>query len=232
LTALTLFISKNNQITGVFPDWFGKITTGELFGLNYDVYYLLILALIVWYVLEHTPIGRSLFAVGGNPEAARLAGVPNGRLIRGSLVFSSAVAGIAGVLLVSKLGLFDNSYGPSYLFPAFAAVFFGATQFKNRPNVWGTLVAMYALAAGVTGLELKFFGSDYWINPLFQGLALLVAVALASTQVTGRSLREWRRRLRRTEGPPSADDPTDPVHRPPGADPVPTPVAVSRTDVD
>ena len=59
-------------------------------------------------------------------------------------------------------------------------MFFGSTQFKNRANVWGTIAAVYTLAFGVKGLQLAFSGGVYWITPLFNGLALLVAVALAS----------------------------------------------------
>jgi ribose transport system permease protein len=66
------------------------------------------------------------------------------------------------------------------LFPAFAAVFFGSTQFKSRPNVWGTLLAVYTLAFGVKGLQLAFASGVYWITPLFNGVALVLAVALAA----------------------------------------------------
>ena len=83
-------------------------------------------------------------------------------------------------VVVWMLGSFSNTFGPPLLFPAFAAVFFGSTQFKNRPNVWGTIAAVYTLAFGVKGLQLAFSGGVYWITPLFNGLALLVAVALAS----------------------------------------------------
>lgn len=68
------------------------------------------------------------------------------------------------------------------LFPAFAAVFFGATQFQRRANVWGTLIAVYALAFGVKGLQLAFQDGVSWITPLFNGTALLIAVVLASRQ--------------------------------------------------
>ncbi len=59
--------------------------------------------------------------------------------------------------------------GPGYLFPAIAAVFFGASQLKGRPNVWGTLIALYALAWGIKGLQLTFPANTVWIEPLFQG---------------------------------------------------------------
>jgi ribose transport system permease protein len=79
-----------------------------------------------------------------------------------------------------KSGTFSQTVGPGLLFPAVAAVFFGASQIKGRPNVWGTLIAVYALAFGVKGLQLKWTGATAWLEPLFEGLSLLVAVAIAS----------------------------------------------------
>ena len=153
--------------------------------------YLLVLAVIIWFVLEHTPMGRYLFAVGGNPEAARLAGLPADRLTYASLVASAGIAGIAGVIFAMKVGTFSVDSGPGLLFPALAAVFFGASQFSRRPNVWGTLVAYFALAYGVKGLQIAFGPGTFWIQPLFQGATLLIAVALAS-RVVGQTRRSRR----------------------------------------
>ena len=183
LAAATLYISANKQITGVFSDTFLDFGRKEILGIPVVVYYLVALALILWYVLECTPLGRHLFATGANPEAARLSGVRTGRLVWGSLVASAVVAGIAGIIYGAKIGSFSNTFGPPLLFPAFAAVFFGSTQFKSRPNVWGTVLAVYTLAFGVKGLQLAFQEGVYWITPLFNGLALIVAVALASRRV-------------------------------------------------
>jgi ribose transport system permease protein len=206
LSAVTLKLSSNSQVLGVFPTWFQNSTSADLFGIPLGVYYLAVLAGIVWYVLEHTPIGRALFATGGNPEAARLAGLPTDRLVWGTLVASAMLSGLAGVLLASQVGLFTSDYGPNYLFPAFAAVFFGATQIRSRANVWGTLLAMYTLAVGVAGLQLTFFGNEYWISPLFNGAALLVAVGLAvRSQRGGRGAGVRLRRLR--DEPGGADEP-------------------------
>ena len=68
--------------------------------------------------------------------------------------------------------------GQPYLLPAFAAAFLGATQFKSgNVNVLGTLVAVYVLATGVKGVQL--LGAPFWVDGLFNGLALIIAVALA-----------------------------------------------------
>ncbi|WP_322747109.1 MULTISPECIES: ABC transporter permease [unclassified Frankia] len=193
LTAVGLKVSDNRQITGAFSDRFATLGSTNLLGVPVVVLYLLALAVILWFVLEHTPVGRYLFAVGSNPEAARLAGLPAERLVYGSLIASGGVAGIAGVIYAMRVGVYTADSGSGLLFPALAAVFFGASQFSRRPNVWGTLVAYFALAFGVKGLQLAFGPGTFWIQPLFQGVALLIAVALASRQVA------QTRRSRRTQ---------------------------------
>ena len=181
ITAFVLH-TANQSISGVFPKSYLNMGQRQIFGQPLFVYYLFILAIILWYILEHTPVGRYMFATGGNPEAARLAGVPTDRLVWGSLVASGLIAGFAGIIFSWKVGNFSSSIGPGFLFPAVAAVFFGASQLKGRANVWGTLIALYALAWGVKGLQLTFSSNTIWIEPLFQGLSLLAAVSLASYQ--------------------------------------------------
>lgn len=194
LTAVQLKIANNRQITGAFSSAWTKWGTRDLLGIPIVVFYLLILAVILWFTLEHTPVGRYLFAVGSNPDAARLAGINVERLTYGSLVCSGAIAALAGIIFSMKVGTYSSSIGPGLLFPALAAVFFGASQFTGRPNVWGTLVAYYALAFGVKGLQLAFGPGTFWIQPLFQGVALLLAVGLASRTVgqTRRSRKAQR----------------------------------------
>ncbi len=174
--------TSDQSITSAFPDWFRNIgKTKFLFGLSRYVYFFLILAVVIWYVFEHTPLGRYMFAAGGNPEAARLAGVKTDRMVWGSLVVSAVIAGFAGTIYAWKVGNYADAVGPGYLFPAIAAVFFGASQLKGRPNVWGTLIALYALAWGIYGLNLTISNAT-WVQPAFYGISLLAAVALASRQ--------------------------------------------------
>lgn len=178
---ITAFIlhTSTQTITDPFTQRYLDLGTKNFFGLYRFVYYFLLLALVLWFVFEHTPLGRYMFATGGNPEAARLAGVRTDRLVWGSLVASAVIAGFAGIIYSWKVGTYAQSVGPGYLFPAVAAVFFGASQLKGRANVWGTLIALYALAFGIHGLQLTFENSS-WIEPAFQGASLLAAVSLAS----------------------------------------------------
>ena len=182
LVAANILISGNRSISGVLSDGYRDIGRTKILGLPLYFYLMMLFALVLWYVLEQTPLGRYLFATGGNTDAARLSGLPTDRLRWGTLVASALIAGTAGLIHTWKVGTYSSSIGPGYLFPAIAAVFFGASQLKGRPNVWGTLIALYCLAFGVKGLQLTFTSGTAWIEPLFEGVSLLVAVALASRQ--------------------------------------------------
>jgi ribose transport system permease protein len=205
LLALIAWVSSSQQIIGLSTG-FQAIGTTQILGLTLPVYLMLVAALVVWYLLERTPLGRRVYATGGNLEAARLAGVPTAAIIVGALAACAALAAVAGILESSSLGAGDPTIGPSYLLPAFSAAFLGSTQFRGgRFNVWGTIVAVYVLATGVKGLQLA--GAPIWIPDLFNGAALLIAVGMARYQGgTGQegSLRRLLRR-RRAVGSSSVD---------------------------
>ena len=178
LTAAVAWISSSQQILNL-PAGFAEIGTGQLFGLTYPFYIMLVVSVLLWYVLERTPIGRRVYATGGSKEAAALAGVRTSRVILFALITCGVVSGLAGLLETSALASGDPTVGPGYLLPVIAAVFLGSTQFRGgRFNVWGTVVAAYVLAVGVKGLQLA--GLPIWIPDLFNGAALLVAVGLAA----------------------------------------------------
>lgn len=177
-------------VIGVATAIFGAVTIGglprvltrpareELFGIGLPVYYALLLALVLWYVFEHTPLGRYLFFTGEGREAARLAGVGVDRIRFGALVASALCAWLAGVLLVGQTGAANATFGGPFLLPAFAAGFLGATTIKpGRYNAWGTVVAVYLLAVGTNGLQL--LGAAGWVSDVFNGGALVLAVTLA-----------------------------------------------------
>ncbi|PUB27882.1 monosaccharide ABC transporter membrane protein (CUT2 family) [Promicromonospora sp. AC04] len=177
LLAGMAWLSGSQQILDLGPDY-REIATTQVGGVTLPVYILLAVALVTWYVLERTPVGRRMYAAGYNPDGARLAGVRVERLQVGTLMAGGAIAALAGALLTSRINAGDPTVGPSFLLPALTAVFLGSTQFRGgRFNVWGTIVAMYVLAVGIKGLQLG--GSPRWVNDLFYGVALLLAVALA-----------------------------------------------------
>lgn len=178
LAAAAYAVSGGQQITGVFSSTFENLGQRLVGGIPITFIYMIVLAAVLWYVLEYTSVGRYIYAAGGNPQAARLAGVRVERLIFSSFLTSGTLAALAGVILAAQIGTADVSSGPPYLLPAFAAVFLGATQIRaGRVNVIGTLVAIFLLATGVTGLQLA--GAPVYVEDLFNGAALIVAVALA-----------------------------------------------------
>jgi ribose transport system permease protein len=185
LAAFITAISGGQQILGV-PEGFADLGTDQFLGITYPVYFVLIVAAALWYLLERTPAGRRIYATGGNIEAARLSGVQTARVIIGSLVLCGLITSFAGMLVTARLANADPTIGPGYLLPAFTGAFFGSTQFKGgRFNVFGTLLAVYVLATGVKGLQLA--GAPVWFPDVFNGAALLIAVALAKTQNSDRT---------------------------------------------
>lgn len=185
LVAGSYWVTDGKQIVqGISPD-FIAFAQAKLFTLPMTVFYAIAIAIVLYYVLEYRPVGRRIYATGGNLSAARLAGVNTDRITRGTLVVSGTLAAFAGVLLAARLGNATPDMGAPYLLPAFSAVFLGATQIRpGRVNVLGTLIAILLLATGVRGLQL--LGAPAFITPLFNGVALIAAVALA--------VRETRRR--------------------------------------
>lgn len=197
LLATIAWVSDSQQILDL-PQSFQDLATNELLGLVYPVWIMLAVALVVWYVMQRTPTGRRLYATGGNPNAARLAGVQTKRVIVLALVSCGAIAALAGLLQSGQLGVGDPTVGPGYLLPAYAAAFLGSTQFHGgRYNVWGAVIGVYVLAVGVKGLQLA--GAPTWIPDLFNGVALLIAVGLSKYQRTARRSAAVARILRRSE---------------------------------
>jgi ribose transport system permease protein len=208
LAAFLTMVTKSELTPTPTSIWWTNITQTNIFGFQFIIVYLIAIALIVGWVLSSTPVGRYMYATGSNREAARLSGVRTDRLSWYSLIASGAIAGIAGILFISWSGPSD-SFGATLLLPAFAAVFLGSTQIQvNRFNVLGTLVAIAVLATGAEGLQLV--SGAQWISDMFNGVALIAAVALAVTrqrQVTRSSWRGTRRPPRKQEAESPAQVP-------------------------
>jgi ribose transport system permease protein len=187
LTAIAVAVSGSRTLLLDSPTSFTRIGRDNWFNIPSTVWIMLVLAAATWIVLAHTPLGRRIYAVGGNAPAARLTGVRVALHQVLALTVSGTVAAVAGVVLASQLGSAPISGGTPYLLPAFSAAFLGATQiYPGRFNVLGSLVAIYLLGIGVKGLQLKY-PSYLWIRDLFVGTALVCAVALAAVAARRRS---------------------------------------------
>lgn len=182
IAALITMVTNEVPITDAkLGDAFAKIGQTSVGGITLGVFYCAVVALAIWYLLEHTATGRRLYATGFNPDAARLAGVRVDRLRFLSLVVSGGLAGATGIILASTLGSGSPTAGTPYLLPAFAAAFLGATQLKHgRFNAGGTLIAVLLLGTGVTGLALA--NAPQWAGDMFVGIVLIASLALTGLQ--------------------------------------------------
>jgi ribose transport system permease protein len=182
IAALVTMVTNEVPITDAkLGDTFAKIGQTSIDGVTLGVVYCAVVAVAIWYLLEHTASGRRLYATGFNPDAARLAGVRTDRLRFASLVASGGLAGATGIVLASMLGSGSPTAGTPYLLPAFAAAFLGATQLKHgRFNAGGTIIAVLLLGTGVTGLALA--NAPQWAGDMFVGVVLIASLAVTGLQ--------------------------------------------------
>lgn len=178
LYALALWHTGGRQMVGALPDAFYAINGTFVFGLPITAIYVLVITVVLWVALEYTPIGRYLYAIGANQRAAELNGIPTRKFVIGAFVTSGLMTALAGVLLASKLRIGQASVGLEFLLPALVGAFLGSTTIKpGRVNVWGTIVGVMILAVGISGIQQ--FGGSFWVEPLFNGTTLLIAIGIA-----------------------------------------------------
>jgi ribose transport system permease protein len=178
LLGLSELVANGTTISLNIPSRFTALSRHTVGRIPVTIFYVAVLAVIVWYVLEYTPLGRKIYATGFGREAARLSGVRTGRIVFGMFIASAVLASLAGVVYGARLGSGPPNAGAAYLLPAFAAAFLGSTMIKpGRFNVIGLLVAVLIVAVGTNGLQL--YGIPFWVVDVFQGGALIVAVVLA-----------------------------------------------------
>jgi ribose transport system permease protein len=178
LSGIVLWISNSMTLSGISNELIRYVIVDRLLGVSLAFYYAVALCALTWYFLEFTVVGRRLLFVGQSRTVSRLSGLRVTRLRLGALVASGIMSAGAGILYAGTTGAADPSSGTSFLLPAFAAAFLGSTSVvPGRFNPWGSFVAVYFLATGITGLTL--LGVQSFVENLFYGGALVVAVALS-----------------------------------------------------
>jgi ribose transport system permease protein len=146
-----------------------------------------VLAVALWLITERLPLGRHVYAIGANEKAAALNGIPVRAYVIGVFVASGLIAGFTGVVLAAKLRIGQANVGLDYLLPALVGAFLGSTTIKpGRVNVWGTIVGVLILAVGISGIQQ--LGGAFFVEPLFNGTMLVIAIALAGFAQRRRSV--------------------------------------------
>jgi ribose transport system permease protein len=178
INGIVLWISGSMTISGLddaLTDW---VVVRRLFGIPLAFYYAVLLCAVIWYFFEYTTPGRRLLFVGRGREVARLSGIRVDRVRLFSLLTSSVLSAGAGIMYAGTIGAADPLSGLTFLLPGFAAAFLGATSISpGRFNPWGSLVAVYFLVIGITGLTI--LGIQTFVQNLFYGGGLVLAVALS-----------------------------------------------------
>jgi ribose transport system permease protein len=189
---VTLWISHSNTISGVSNGLVNAVVGAHFLTVPVEFYYALGLCLVIWWVLEYTRTGRLFLIVGQGRAVARLSGVRVSRIRVIALTAAGLIAAGAGVLYAGNSGAADPTSGTVLLLPAFAGAFLGATVLKpGRFNAWGSLIAVYFLVTGITGLQM--LGVESFVQDLFYGGALVIAVGLSRLSARGRAAEEEAR---------------------------------------
>lgn len=178
LQGIVLWISNDLTIAGVSNSLVKAVYGTQFLGISVSFWYGVAVCVLLWYVFEHTSLGVRMLFVGRSREVARLSGIRVPLVRIGALAATSTLAAVAGVVYTGTTGSADPSSAFSFLLPAFAGCFLGATTLKpGQFNAWGSFIAVYFLVIGITGLAI--YGAAAWVQPAFYGGALVVSVMLS-----------------------------------------------------
>src|SRR6478735_8002984 len=177
LYGLNAWYTGGQQVLASLPPEFLALS-GNIGVVPAPAVYAGVVAIALWVVFEYLPLGRFLYVLGASPRAAELNGISAKRYITLGFVTAGLLSAFAGVVLQSQLQVGQSSVGQEFLLPAFTAALLGATSIRpGRVNVWGTVLAVAVLAVTVAGLNQ--LGAPFFVEPLFNGAMLILAVGLA-----------------------------------------------------
>lgn len=165
-----------------FPGWYNFLGGGVVWGVPFPALVFLGVFLAVWFLMNYTAFGRTVYAVGGNAEATRLSGINVGRVRYVVLALTSMLAALAGILLSSRMLSGDPTVAAGWELDVIAAVIIGGTSlFGGAGSVRGTLVGVIfigVIANGMTLLNVPVYGQY-----IVRGVLILAAVLLSQLQL-------------------------------------------------
>ncbi|UVC12221.1 ABC transporter permease (plasmid) [Rhizobium sp. TH2] len=174
--AIALIYTGGNPVLGI-PPGFRSLFNGSLLGLPISVVMVAVVALLAWVLLKKTPLGEYLLAVGGNEEAAYVAGVPIAITKITAYVISGVLAALASMILIGRLGAAEPILGNLWELDAIAAAAIGgASLMGGKGSIIGTILGAIILGAMRNGLTLMNVQAFYQL--LATGLIILVAMMI------------------------------------------------------
>lgn len=175
-----MILRDGSAAPGKFTADFLKIDRGFIGPVPLPVVIMLVLAVLSWFFLSRTKWGRMMYAIGANPDAARIAGIKVGFYHGLAYVICGVFASIGGMILASRIGQGDVSAGASSLLEAVAVALVGTSVLGiGKPNAWGTVLGAILVAIIITGLTMN--GFQYYFQDTAKGLVLIVALIFSYT---------------------------------------------------
>ena len=175
-----MVLRDGSEAPGRFTQGFLQIDRGFVGPIPLPVLIMLLLVIASWFFLSRTRWGRVMYAIGANPEAARLTGVAVGWYRGLAYVISGVLASVGGMILVSRIGQGDVNAGASSLLEAVAVALVGRSVLgQGKPNAWGTLLGAVLIAIVLTGLTMK--GFQYYHQDTAKGAVLILALIFSYT---------------------------------------------------
>jgi ribose transport system permease protein len=174
--AIALIFTDGNPIFGI-PMEFRDFVNGEVLGVPCPIIIALMILVVLWVVMNKTPLGEYILAVGGNEEAARVAGVPVQRTKVTVFVISGVLAALASLILIGRLGAAEPTMGNLWELDAIAATAIGgASLMGGKGSVIGTIVGAIILGSLRNGLTLMNIQAFYQL--LATGLIIIIAMLI------------------------------------------------------
>ena len=172
-----LALTNGRLVTITGDDSFSTLGQGEWIGIKWSIWIMIAAGLGVAFVLSRSKLGRRVFAVGGNPAAARLSGIDVKAIKLLSFTVVGLAAGIAGAILTSRTTTGQPDQGTVHVFAAFSAVVVGGTSIGGgRGAIWRTVLGVFFLAMITNGFNL--LGINIYYQQVIKGLIILLAVAV------------------------------------------------------
>lgn len=173
---IQLALTNGRLVTITGDDSFKQLGQGELLGIKWSIWIMILSGLLVSFALSRSKLGRRVFAVGGNPVAARLSGINVKAIKLLSFAVVGLAAGVAGAILTSRTTTGQPDQGTVHVFAAFSAVVVGGTSIGGgRGAVWRTVLGVFFLAMITNGFNL--LGINIYYQQVIKGLIILLAVA-------------------------------------------------------
>jgi ribose transport system permease protein len=163
-------------------DGFGFLGFERPLGIPLAIWILAVVSIVFWLLLRYTTYGRSMYAIGSSPTAARLAGIRTNRAVFVGFLISATLAGFAGLILLSQVGVASNTAGETLMLAVITAVVLGGASLSGgRGSIIGTVLAVLILAVLRNGL-VQIGVQSFWIE-VATGVLLLVAVGFDQLRI-------------------------------------------------